>query len=98
MENPIKCLGKWFDTSLNDKDNVKKLKNQVADGLKKIDRCGLLGKFKAWLYQHALLPRLIWPMMLYGIPSTAVESLERFTSRLLRKWLGIPPSFTSIGL
>jgi len=66
--------------------------------LKKIDQCGLPGKFKAWLYQHALLPRLIWPMMLYDIPSTAVEALQRLTSRHLRKWLGIPPSFTSIGL
>ena len=66
--------------------------------MKKIDRCGLPGRFKAWLYQHALLPRLIWPMMLYDIPSTEVEALERLTSRHLRKWLGIPPSFTSIGL
>ena len=79
-------MGKWFDASLNDKDNVKKLKNHVEDGLKKIDRCGLPGKFKAWLYQHVLLPRLIWPMMLYDIPSTAVEALERLTSRHLRKW------------
>jgi len=28
-KNPIKCLGKWFDASLADKDNVKKLENQV---------------------------------------------------------------------
>jgi hypothetical protein len=98
VERPIKCLGKWFDASLHDRDNVKKLKTQVEDGLKNIDRCGLPGKFKAWLYQHALLPRLIWPMMLYDIPSTTVEALERLTSRHIRKWLGIPPSFTSIGL
>jgi len=31
---------------------VKKLKNQVDEGLKKIDHCGLPGKFKAWLYQN----------------------------------------------
>jgi len=58
-KNPIKSLGKWFDASLADKDNVKKLENQVEDGLKKIDRNNLPGKFKAWLYQHALLPMLI---------------------------------------
>ena len=98
MANPIKCLGKWFDASLHDRDNVRKLEQQVEDGLKKIDRCGLPGKFKAWLYQHALLPRLIWPLMLYEVPNTTVEALERITSRHLRKWLGVPPSFTSIGL
>ena len=69
MTRPIKCVGKLFDASLQDRDNVKKLEKQVEEGLKKIDRCGLPGKFKAWLYQHALLPRLIWPLMLYEVPS-----------------------------
>jgi len=69
MKSPIKCLGKWFDASLQDRDNVKKLVTQVEDGLKKID---LPGKYKAWLYQHALLPRLVWPMMLYDIPSPTI--------------------------
>ena len=27
-----------------------------------------------------------------------MEALERITSRYLRKWHGVPPSFTSIGL
>jgi len=35
-------------------------------------------------------------MMLYD--RTSVEAPERITTRHLRKWLGIPPSFTSIGL
>ncbi|OOZ38980.1 hypothetical protein [Solemya elarraichensis gill symbiont] len=85
MSSPIKCLGKWFDASLQDRDNVRKLEQQVQDGLKKIDSCGLPGKFKAWLYQHALLPRLILPMMLYEVSGTAVEALERSASRHLRK-------------
>ena len=98
VANPIKCLGKWFDASLHDRDNARKLERQAEDGIKKIDRCGLPGKFKACLYQHALPPRLIWPLMLYEVPNTTVEALERITSQHLRKWLGVPPSFTSIGL
>ena len=98
VASPIKCLGKWFDVSLHDRDNVRKIERQVEDGLKKIDSCGLPGLFKAWLYHYALLPRLIWPLVLYEVPSTSVEALERITSRHLRKWLGVPPSFTSIGL
>ncbi|KAL4234862.1 hypothetical protein ACF0H5_006504 [Mactra antiquata] len=97
-KSPIKCLGKWFDASLQDRDNVKRLVAQVKDGLKKIECSNLPGKYKAWLYQHALLPRLIWPMMLYEVPSLTIESLERITSSHLRKWLGVPPSFSSVGL
>ena len=36
--------------------------------------------------------------MLYEVAITTVEALERTTSRHLRKWLGVPPSFTRIGL
>ncbi|XP_052268407.1 uncharacterized protein LOC127869787 [Dreissena polymorpha] len=95
---PIASLGKWFHASLRDRDNAKKLKQQVEDDLKKIDRCGLHGKLQAWLYQHALLSRLLWPLMLYEVASTTAEALERTTSSHLRKWLRVPPSFTRIGL
>ena len=42
--------------------------------------------------------RLIWPLTLYEIPTTAVEVLEHTVSKHLRRWLGVPPSFTNIGL
>ena len=46
VANPIKCLGKLFDASLHDHDNVRKLERQVEDGFKKIDRREQHGKFK----------------------------------------------------
>ena len=98
QDNPIKCLGKWFDSSLNDKTNVSKMKIQLQTGLKQIEKSGLPGKFKAWLFQHGLLPRIMWPLMLYEIPTTTVESLEKIISKHLRRWLGVPPSFSNIGL
>ena len=65
--NPIKCLGKCYDDTLQDVNNSKRVEEQVKDGLKNLDRSGLPGKFKAWLFQHGLLPRLTWPLMLYEI-------------------------------
>ncbi|KAK0140163.1 hypothetical protein N1851_022917 [Merluccius polli] len=66
--------------------------------LQKIERSGLPGKFKTWLFQHGLLPRLLWLLTIYEMPMTAVEGIERKVNKHLRKWLGIPPSFTSVGL
>ena len=66
--------------------------------MRNIDKTGLPGKFKAWIYQHGLLPRIAWPLLLYEITVTTVEKLERTINKHLRKWLGVPPSFTSIGL
>lgn len=56
------------------------------------------GKYKAWIYQHGMLPRLMWLLMLYEIPLTTVETLERMVNKSLRKWLGVPPGFSAIGL
>ncbi|CAC5377997.1 unnamed protein product [Mytilus coruscus] len=36
--------------------------------------------------------------MLYEITLTTVEKLERTINKHLRKWLGVPPSFTTVGL
>ena len=36
--------------------------------------------------------------MMYDVPMTAVEKMESKISSSLRKWLGIPPSFSNIGL
>jgi len=47
MDIPIKCLGKWYDVSLKDTNNIIRIKNQLQDGLKLIDKTWLPGKFKA---------------------------------------------------
>ena len=80
-KHPIKCLGKWFDASLKDHNNVNRLRQQVKDGMQTIDKTQLPGKYKAWMYQHGLLPRLIWPLTLNEIPTTAAEVLERTVSK-----------------
>lgn len=54
-ENPIKCLGKWYDNILSDKNNISDTEKQADELLRRIDRSGLPGKFKSWIYQHGLL-------------------------------------------
>ncbi|XP_060603812.1 uncharacterized protein LOC132756698 [Ruditapes philippinarum] len=66
VNNPVKCLGKWFDSTLKDTKSQGRLKQQVEEGLKRIDKSELPGKYKAWIFQHGLLARLIWPLMISG--------------------------------
>ncbi|KAL0183880.1 hypothetical protein M9458_019576, partial [Cirrhinus mrigala] len=63
-----------------------------------IDKSGLPGKFKAWIYQHGVLPRLLWPLSVYEVPTSTVEALEKSISQFLRRWLGLPRSLSSIAL
>ncbi|XP_069136759.1 uncharacterized protein [Argopecten irradians] len=95
VNNPIKCLGKWFDANLNDSNNIRRLQGQVKEGLGAIDKIRLPGKFKALLFQYGLLPRLTWPLIFYEVTKTTVKALERTISKFLRRWLAVPPSFTS---
>ena len=97
-DNPIKCLGKWFDSTLKDTGRQSMVRQQAEEGLRRIDKSELPGKFKAWIFQHGLLPRLMWPLMVNEIPISTVEKLEQLVSKHLRRWLGLPPSLTSIGL
>lgn len=61
-------------------------------------RSGLPGKFNAWIYQHGVLPRILWPLLVYEVPTSTVEALEKSISQFLRKWLGLPSSLSSIAL
>ena len=53
---------------------------------------------KCWMYQFGLLPRIMWPLIMYDIPMTAVEEAERLISKHIRRWLCLPPSTSSVAL
>ncbi|CAC5357420.1 unnamed protein product [Mytilus coruscus] len=95
MEKPVKSLGNWFRDSLNDRESVDEMVSQAGKWMDIIDKSGLPGKYKAWCYQHGILQRITWPLLMYEVPLTKVESLERMFNRHLRKWLGVPKSFSS---
>ncbi|KAI4902387.1 hypothetical protein NFI96_019478 [Prochilodus magdalenae] len=63
-----------------------------------VDKSGLPGKFKAWMYQHGILPQLLWPLLVYDVPVTTVEGFEKKVTQYLRRWLGLPRSLSSIAL
>ncbi|XP_077372334.1 uncharacterized protein LOC144033646 [Festucalex cinctus] len=97
-EKPVKSLGKIYDSTLKDTAALRATSEELGAWLTAVDKSGLPGKFKAWVYQHGILPRLLWPMLVYDVPMTTVECLERKVSSFLRKWLGLPRSLSSIAL
>lgn len=92
--SPIKCLEKWYDDFVTDKNSIWKTSWRMAE---EEDKSGLPGKYKCWIYQHGLLQRLVCVLTVYKVPISSVQGMERKFNKILRRWLGIPPSFTSIG-
>lgn len=97
-EKPVKSLGKFFDCSLKDSASIQRTSKELEDWLSRTDKTGLPGRFKAWIYQHSILPRILWPLLVYSVPITTVEGMERKISSYLRRWLGLPRSLSSSAL
>ncbi|GFO26356.1 polyprotein [Plakobranchus ocellatus] len=62
----------------------------ASESLQTINKCGLQGKFKIWCLQFMLIPKLLWPLLVYDICSSTVEAIEAITYKYTRKWLGVP--------
>lgn len=98
VDNLIKCPGKWFDESLSDTNLSEEIKPILTSWLKQVNKSGLPGKYNACIYQHRILPRLMQMLLIYEVSMTSDESSERVVNGFVRRQLGVPQSFTSIGL
>ena len=70
----------------------------MKESLDAIGGVFLPGRFKVWLVQFVLIPRLMWPLTMYEIGLPTVEAMESCINRLTRKWLGLPPGLSSVAL
>jgi hypothetical protein len=70
----------------------------AEDGLLTINKTKLQGKFKVWILQFMLIPKLLWPLQVYEIAMSTVETVERKINRYTRKWLGLPPGLSTVAL
>ncbi|RUS85859.1 hypothetical protein EGW08_006411 [Elysia chlorotica] len=57
-----------------------------------------LPSYKVWGLQFMLIPKLLWPLMVYEICSTTVEAIEAKINKFTRRWLGVPPGLTDVAM
>ena len=93
-EKPVKYLGKTYNSTLTEREQIEETVNDLKRSLRKIEKCKVPGSYKAWMLQHMLLPRLLWPLTIYNTPSSKVEFMQRLITAKLKKWLGIPKSLS----
>ncbi|KAL6469854.1 hypothetical protein MHYP_G00209730 [Metynnis hypsauchen] len=98
LQKPIKSLGRWYNATLNDTEQIEQLRQDTISGLKQINKTGLPGKLKLWCYQFGLLPRLMWPITIYEVTSSHISRLERLVNAYVRRWLELPRCMSSVGL
>lgn len=97
-EVPVKSLGRWYDHTLRDTRQGKNVVEIAQEGLRAINQTKLQGKFKLWILQFVLIPKLMWPLQVYEIGLSTVEAIERTINKFSRKWLGLPPGLSTAAL
>ena len=75
-QKPVKSLGRWHDSSMKDTKRGLKTVELTTEGLLANNRCGLQCKLKVWCLLFMLISKLLWPLLVYEICSTAVEAIE----------------------
>ena len=72
QEEPVKSLGRVFDETLKDRNQETATWKMMKESLDAIGGVFLPGRFKVWLVQFVLTPRLMWPLTTYeiGLPTS----------------------------
>ena len=76
--------------TLSDKKQIEATIRMMEDGLKKILNSHINGRYKCWIVQHMLLLRIMWPLMIYTIPMSTVEEIQKLITASMKKWLKFP--------
>lgn len=76
----------------------KQVKQQLSEGLTKIDQSQLPGKHKVGCYQHTLYQRVMWPLKICEVCLSEVSRMDNLANRYIWKWLGLPCCFSDAGL
>ena len=94
-EKSVKYLGKLYNKTLNEQEQAKEVLADLKQGLKKMEKTMIPGRYKAWMFQHMLLPRIMWPLTIYNVPESKVEEMQIQITGHLKRWLGFPRSLST---
>ena len=64
----------------------------------RINQSQLPGKYKVWYYNLTLYVRVVWPLKICEIPSSAASRMDILANSYIQKWLGLPRYFSDTGL
>ena len=83
-----------YTSTLTEQEQIEETCSEVKRSLRKLEKCKVPGRYKAWMIQHMLLPRLLWPLTIYNFPTSTVNSMQRLITTKLKRWLGIPKTLS----
>ena len=87
-QKSVKSLGRCNSLPLTDQHCWQDLRKQLKNGLHSTDKHDLINKDKIWCIYFGLISKLSWPMQIYEISLTKVETMEQLISKFIKKMVG----------
>lgn len=87
----FKFLGRLMEIDLKTTHARAALRSRLVELLELVDKT-LHGWQKAWLYNHYVVSKLSWMLMVYELPLSYLDTLEEDCTRKLKKWVGLARS------
>ena len=85
----FKFLGRWIHSDLDDKGIKALIRKTLIADMDLVSNANLSGFKKLWIYQHYVLARISWPLMIYDFDRFYIRNLDKITIPMLKKWSGI---------
>jgi hypothetical protein len=82
----FKFLGRWIHVSLSEEKVKMFVKSALLKDVEKVDKSGVNGLMKLWLYQFYLLARLSWPFLVHDFCHSFAVELQDLIKTKLKKW------------
>ena len=98
QRKPLRTLGRVYDASIRDTWSQDMVKEKLVSKLKMLNKSHARGIMKLWALHHVALMQVRWDLMVYEIPLSFVEALEKSVSKYIRLWLGVSRSLSSVAL
>ena len=91
----FKYLGRFFNVSMDNFDNLSEVLQLVTDLMRKLDDIPCHPKNKLLLYHRFVLSKLSWYFTIADLGKTWVtEDVDNLVSKYIRQWLELPISAT----
>ena len=80
----LRTLGRVYDASIRDSWSKGMVKGKLVGKLKMLNKSYARGVMKLWALHHVALMQVRWDLMVYEIPLSFVEGLEKVVSKYIR--------------
>ena len=98
QRKPLRTLGRVYNAGISDVWYKAELEKKVESRLKQLNRSKAKGAMNLWALHHILLPQVRWDLMVYELPVSFIEGLEKTLNIVIRRWLGVAKCLTDVAL